>query len=144
MNESERMEYSLLICSKVPVSYLMDLYCLYRGINSPPMGPFYVKTVTVLCVEKVVDPEEWLYCIKWSKYQSQCEHSSLELFISRRNRSLFYYAVGDVGNLLVSRENNHTIQIHSETVQMLTGITGEYCHKPAIYVVDVHPRNVDC
>lgn len=138
-NASKHTEYTLLLtCERVPVSYLMDLYCLYHETNAPTMGRCFVKTVTTLEVDgpTTTSPENWLTCIKWSRYQRRGSDASLEWFIARPKRSAFYYSVGETGTLLVSRDDpSNTLKINKETVDVLTGY-GCCCSRPMVYRVD--------
>lgn len=141
-SDSERVEYTLLICARVPVSYLMDLYSLYRGIDTRPTGPGFVQTVTTLNVDEIVNPEEWLHCLKWSRFQKRGQDSSLEWFVARPKGSTFYYSIGDSGTLLVSRENPcETLRVNRETVEMVSGNSVEYCVKPLVCRVDWGMKN---
>lgn len=116
----------------------MDLYSLYRGVDSSPTTGSFVKDVTMLQVDEILNPEEWLSCVKWCRYRHLGGDSkSLELFVARPTRSGFYYSVGEDGALLVSHENpNHSIKIHKETVETMTGESAEYCLRPTIMLVD--------
>lgn len=135
-DNSERVEYTLLTCARVAIAHLMDLYCLYRGIDSPPgMGPALVTTVTTLHVEKIVSPDEWLTCLKWTQYRRLGTKASLEWFVARSTaeQSAFYYSVGGLGTLLVSREDpSRTLKINKETVQLASGTSFDLCSKPIV------------
>lgn len=131
------MEYTVLACKRVSVSYLMDLYALYLGKDTTLVPPVPVKSVVTLNVEKIIDPEKWLNCIKWARYQNQHTKLSLEWFIARPKNSGFYYSVGEDGSLLMPRNSYlNTIQIHPETVKTISGKSVRYCSKPTLCVVD--------
>ena len=130
-------EFTLLICSKVSKSFLMDLYSLYVGYTLPEESLEYVESIITLNVDKIINPDEWLNCIVWSKYQQIEKSASLELFIKRPEKSEFYYAVGISGILLLGRTNpNEMIKIHENTVEILCGKSRLYCNKPTIIWVD--------
>lgn len=131
----DRAEYKLFCCGKLPITYLMDLYALYVGKESPDeTQPGYVQSITTLQVDKILEPNVWLDCIKWSRYRKQGERECLEIFISRPKESRGYYAVGPKGTLLISL--NESIKIHQSTVDIWCGQTTMYCSRPKIFCVD--------
>lgn len=115
----------------------MDLYALYRGENAPQAPASFVKSITTMNVEKVLDPEEWLPCIRWARYRQVGNDASMEWFIARPTNSMFYYSLGEDGSLLVPRENNmEMIQINAETVKAIAGVSSMFCKNPTIIRVD--------
>lgn len=135
--EQQRKEYSLLTCQRVAISYLMDLYALYRGTNSPQMPPIPIKPVTMLQVAEIVDPRHWLDCIRWSRYQRQGGDASLEWFIARPTYAGFYYSLGEDGSLLLPRDSRiPTMTINAETVRTVAGQSATACAQPVIQVWD--------
>ncbi|GFU30114.1 uncharacterized protein TNCV_4862441 [Trichonephila clavipes] len=139
VNDQQRLEYTLLVCERVAVSYLMDLYALFTGVNAPRMPNTLLKSVTTLNVDKILEPYKWLQCIQWTRYQQQGQKVSLEWFITRPNNSGFYYSLGEEGSLLVSRKNNmEMIQIHPETVRTIAGLSTIFCTRPTLQQIDRH------
>lgn len=133
--KGEHAEYNLFCCSRLPKTYLMDLYALYEGIeNQEQTVAEHVQSVTTLRVDKIVDPSLWINCILWSRYRRQGENASLELFVGRLKHSQMYYAVGTSGTLLMSPST--TIKVHTSTIQMLCGESKTNCSNPKIYWVD--------
>lgn len=133
--KGERAEYNLLCCSRIPKSYLMDLYVLYMGIeNQNPTVTEPIQSVTTLQVEEIMEPNVWIDCILWSRYRQQGETACLELFVGRPKHSQMYYAVGTSGTLLISP--SATIKVHESTIQILCGQSKMYCSNPRIMWVD--------
>lgn len=130
-------EFILLICSRVAKSYLVDLYSLYVGRAQQTENAEYVDSVITLTVDKILNPDEWMNCIVWSRYRRQDKKASLEIFVKRPAKSEFYYAVGTNGTLLISRKNaNESIVIHESTVDVLCGKSRLYCNDPTIVWID--------
>lgn len=138
IDSEQRVEYTLLVCERVSISYLMDLYRLYRGIKGHSVPSTRIKSVTTLNVDRVLDPKEWLKCIQWARYQHDGHASSMEWFIARPDQSAFYYSLGDGGCLLVPRDNTQLemLEIHRETVSTVAGLNVNFCKQPVVKVVD--------
>lgn len=137
VDSERRQEYGLLACQRVAISYLMDLYALYRDISgSPNVPPAPIKPVTTLQVDRVVDPREWLHCIQWSRYQQRGKDASLEWFIARPTDAGFYYSLGEDGTLLMPRDNTRLemLTVNPETVRTIAGQSTMYCNKPTLQV----------
>lgn len=133
----ERKEYTVLICDRVANSYLMDLYALYRGKSPPHTPALFVRSITTMNVEKVVDPEKWFHCLQWTRYRRQGNESSMEWFVARPTYSMFYYSLGEDGALLVPRDSSmKMIEIHAETVKAIAGFSSVYCKNPILKIVD--------
>lgn len=129
--DETRAEYNILTCENVFKTYIQDLYNLYTGKYKETQAHEFVEPVTAVYVDEIIDPKEWLNCIKWSRYRREAENGSLELFVVRRNNCTFYYAIGPGGTLLVNR-NNEFMKIHPSTVELLTGETRYTCRKPTL------------
>lgn len=109
----------------------MDLYNLHSGgafcQNLEPS----IGTVTKLQVLECVDPAEWLNCVKWTRYvttfgSKQC----LQVWVQERKGKLkSYYAIGESGTCWISDENE-TVQVSKETVDVLCRKSSEYCNEP--------------
>ncbi|GFQ93069.1 uncharacterized protein TNCT_69021 [Trichonephila clavata] len=137
VNDQQRFEYTLLVCERVAVSYVMDLYALFTRVNAPRMPNTPLKSVNTLRVHDILEPYKWLQCIQWTRYQQQGQKVSMEWFITRPNNSGFYYSLGEGGSLLVSRENNmEMIQIHPETVRTIAGLSTDFCTRPTLQQID--------
>lgn len=133
--KEDRAEYKLLCCSRLPKTYLMDLYTLYMGKeNQKESYPEHVQSIITLEVDAVIEPSVWLTCIKWSRFRRQGPTKCLEIFVSRPKESQMYYAVGPNGTILISL--NNTIQIHQSTVDILCGESKMHCSQPNIFYVD--------
>ncbi|GFW97217.1 uncharacterized protein TNCV_4784311 [Trichonephila clavipes] len=137
VNDQQRLEYTLLVCKRVAVSYLINLYALFTGVNAPRMPNTLLKSVTTLNVDKILESYKWLQCIQWTRYQQQGQKVSLEWFIARSNNSGFYYSLGEEGSLLVSRKNNMEMtQIHPEMVRTIAGLSTIFCTRPTLQQID--------
>ncbi len=137
----EQSEYKVAICENVCKTYLEDLYKLYnkddRVIDLDSRQYELVESVTRLNVDEIVHPDEWLHCIKWSKFCRHEKDCSLEIFVARPKDSAFYYAIGSRGTLMVNRDNGiEIIKIHHNTVEVLSGETRYVCRKPMIEVIE--------
>lgn len=140
----ERAEYNLLVCSRLPKTYLLDLYALYAGTEGEEMtveAP--LPSMTSLQVEELIEPREWLDCIKWSRFRRQGDRKCLELFVSRPLYSRHLYAVGKKGDILVDA-NGYTVKIHQSTVDILCGESRTYCSDPKILWVDCKKEATIC
>jgi hypothetical protein len=125
-------EYSYLICSRVPRAFVHDLYALYSLKRIESSGSF-IGPVLLLRVEEIIDPEEWLRCVKWTRYRKVGHgDASLEWFIARPKNSAFYYSVGEEGTLLLSKDDDDSIEIHRDTVCMFTKESSDFCHDPIL------------
>ena len=134
--KGERAEYNLLTCSRLPKTYLLDLYTLYVGRNGDEATvEATLPLMASLHVETIIEPNEWLDCIKWSRFRQEGHLKSLEIFVSRPFFSQHLYAVGEKGNILVDSDG-FTIKIHETTVQILCGESKVYCSNPKIVWVD--------
>lgn len=139
--EQRRKEYNMLVCERVSISYLMDLYSLYQAKDSPRMPPVYVKPVTMLKVDELLDPEDWLNCIRWTRFQQHGGDTSLEWFIARPKGAGFYYSLGEDGSLLMPQDTRMSIlSINPETVLGVAGQSSLTCSKPILQVW----KGVDC
>ena len=116
----------------------MDLYSLYAGYTQQNISAEYIESIIILNVDEILaNPDEWLNCIVWSRYRQWEKKASLEMFVKRPKKSEFYYAVGTNGTLLINQRNqNETIKIHENTVEVLCGRSRLYCNKPTIVWVD--------
>lgn len=134
-----QVEYNYLICSRVSTNYLMDLYSLFKGINAnTQILSTTIGTVTMMLVDEIIDPEEWLHCIKWTRYRRLSDsRKSLEWFIARPTQSRFYYSIGEDGTVLVcSKPPQETLVISRDTVQTVLGESGKYCQNPTFIKID--------
>lgn len=129
-----RAEYKLLICEQVSKAYLQDLYNLYIG-RVRDVTHEMVSPVTTIYVDEIVNPKEWLNCVKWARYRCKSDLESLELFIDRPKNPNFFYALGTSGTMLIGK-NEEIIKIHNVTLQTLTGKTTYTCRKPVINVIE--------
>lgn len=131
-------EYSYLICSRVARVLLHDLYSLYTSKRIECNGTGYIGPVTSLQVDEIIDPEKWLHCVKWTRYNKAGDgHSSLEWFIARPKGSTFYYSVGERGTLLLSKDNlNNAMEVGRETVETYTGESNKFCKDPLMVRID--------
>lgn len=142
--KGDRAEYKLFCCSRLPKTYLMDLYTLYVGKeNQKESYPEHVQSIITLEVDTILEPSVWLDCIKWSRFRRQGQTECLEVFVSRPKESQMYYAVGPNGTILISL--NKSIQIHQSTVDILCGESKINCTNPKIFYVDwkEHVQNED-
>lgn len=143
VDETDRVEYTLLSCSRVPVGYLYDMYFLYLASEDEEQkyrssgANEMITPVTSLRVPKIIDPNEWLTTgltfpsIKAYSVSSDGFNKSLEVYLARPKKSKSYFAVGKDGTILLSSVNQmYTIQLYKETVLMITKDTSEYCHRP--------------
>lgn len=137
IDDKNREEFKLLTCERVAVSYLQDLYSLYKDVDSlPPIPPSPVKSVITLQVKEIIHPKVWLDCLKWTRFEELQPHSSLEWFVVRSENSGFYYSVGEEGTLLIPRDGCNSIQIHSETVKTVCGKSLLFCNAPILCIVN--------
>ncbi|KAG8171584.1 hypothetical protein JTE90_007586 [Oedothorax gibbosus] len=128
----------MLVCERVSISYLMDLYSLYQDKNSPRLPPVYLKPVTMLKVDSLMDdPEDWLNCIRWTRSHQRGDDTSLEWFIARPKGAGFYYSLGEDGSVLMPRDDRMSIlTINPETVLAVSGQSSMACSKPVLQVWD--------
>lgn len=136
LDADERKEYTLLACDSVSVAYLRDLFALYVGKDSQQVSTSLIQPIVTLNVDKIINPNEWLGCILWTRYKRSGDKSTLEWCIRQAGgRASFYYSVGEDGSLLVPQEGS-MIQIHKQTVEVVTGLSTLLCRKPTLYVLN--------
>lgn len=134
VEKGNQAEYNVLCCSRLPKTYLMDLYALYVGKSQESSQPEWVQPIVTMKVDKILDPSDWLDCIQWSRYRQEGDKKCLEVFVRRPINSQVYYAVGTRGTVLIGQ--NESIQIHTSTVDILCGESKLSCPNPKIIWVD--------
>lgn len=133
--KGNRAEYKLFCCSRLPNTYLMDLYTLYVGKeNQNVTEPKHVQSIMTWHVDTILEPSVWLKCIKWTRFRRQGQTKCLEVFVGRPKKSQMYYAVGPNGTIFISL--NKSIQIHQSTVDIWCGESKINCSHPKIFYVD--------
>lgn len=133
--KGNRAEYKIFCCGRLPKTYLLDLYTLYIGKeNKEESCSEHIQPITILQVEKIIEPNMWLDCVKWSRFRRQGQKECLEVFVSRPRNSQLYYAVGPKGTILIS--SNESVKIHQSTVEILCGKSTLHCSNPKIFCVD--------
>lgn len=148
-------DYTLLVCSNIPLTYIYDMYKLYtnQSIISTTIQTLTVKhkvlkmnsfflenNMTIkLQVPQYVDVEKWLVkpftCIvSYQLKTTNNQNESFEMFVQSPVRMGKYYAVGENDILLLSITNvNDSFEMHIDTLNMLLH-RSVYCHLPFIRV----------
>lgn len=127
-------EFTVLMCDRVTLSYLMDLYTLHVEQPAKSTVSEPIQSVTTLLVPRIIDPTEWLHGIRWTRYRKYGANaeSSLEWFIRRGpSNSGHYYSVGEEGTTLMPRDSRmSSLTVHTATVRAVTGQA--YCKRPTM------------
>lgn len=118
----------------------MDLYTLHAEIPAIETEDACIQPVTTLRVPRIVHPDQWFHCIRWTRYRKYGHegNSSLEWFVRRgRDNSNYYYSVGEDGTTLISTgDGGRThLTVHPATVHAVAGLAKDYCCHPTLEVL---------
>lgn len=144
ISEKERVEYKLLTCDRVPLTYWADLYALYVGLDkSVEASAGKIDAVVTLKVPQCLDPVRWLDCLVWTIYsKASVATESLQIWVKRSDDQIVcYYAVGEGGTMWVGKSDaSECFKASEETVRMLAHQSKEYCCKPKTFQLGMRQK----
>lgn len=150
MKDEKLMTFNVLTCSRLPLSYIFDMYTIYTklAITQLVLETKYEKmdfsereclflqndmTIKIL-LPKYYDPNLWLFQpfqnILLFQHKKECDTESLELYINCLCKTEKYYILGENATVLLLETNgNEKTLIHSSTINMLLE-RSTFCNRP--------------
>lgn len=153
MKDEKVKTFNLLTCSRLPLSYIFDMYKLYTKliISQLVLETKYEKIdysdkeclflqkdmIIKINLPKYYDPNLWLFQpfqnILLYQHKKDCDKESLELYVNCLLKTEKYYIVGDNSTILLLETNgNEKMIIHPSTINMLLE-RSTFCNRPFFF-----------